>query len=199
MESSNTNENLRKMRNLEWYDCTDPFLVSQRESAALLYRAFNQTVESPAGFEERAKIYPRLLGQSSEGVYLTPPFYCDYGSFIYLEKNVYMNFGCVVLDGADVRIGENSMLGPNCQIYTVFHPMDHVERNKGMQRHKPVIIGKNVWLGGGVIVLAGVTVGDNSVIGAGSVVTKDVEAGVFACGNPCKVVRKSENGEQVRS
>lgn len=126
----------------------------------------------------------------SEGAYLEPPFRCDYGSNIKLGKNFYANFNCVILDVAEVTIGDNVLLGPNVQILTVGHPLDVKGRvEDGVEFGTPINVGDNVWLGGGVIICPGVNIGKNSVIGAGSVVTKDIPENVVAVGNPCKVLK----------
>ena len=121
---------------------------------------------------------------------IEPPFFCDYGTNIELGDKVFFNFNCVILDVAKVTIGSNVMFGPAVQIYTATHPMDAEERRSGLEFAKPVRIGNDVWLGGGVIVCPGVTIGDAAVIGAGSVVVRDIPAGVFAAGNPCRVIRE---------
>ena len=185
----------QKMRDFEWYDSEVPELIELRKKAFQLFREFNKTDEDLPSNKRRQEIIMELFGSVGENVGITPPFYCDYGKFIFLGKNVFMNFGCTILDGCDVKIGDNVMIGPNCHIYTVFHPMDHEERNKNLQNHKPVTIGNNVWFGGGVIVLPGVTIGDNCVIGAGSLVNKNIPSSSFACGNPCKVVKQIKQNQ----
>lgn len=120
---------------------------------------------------------------------IEPPFFCDYGTNIRVGDRVFFNFNSVVLDVAEVVVGSDTMFGPAVQIYTATHPMDYRERRAGLEAGKPVTIGSDVWVGGGAIILPGVTIGERSVIGAGSVVTKDVPPGVFAAGNPCRVIR----------
>ena len=122
---------------------------------------------------------------------MQPPFYCDYGANIELGERVFFNFNCVVLDVCRVRIGSFSLFGPAVQIYTPMHPMDATLRRK-QEYGKPVEIGADVWVGGGAIILPGVTIGSQAVIGAGSVVTRDVPEKVFAAGNPCRVIRELE-------
>ena len=131
-----------------------------------------------------------MLGEKGEGVYIEPPFYCDYGSNIFLGNKVYMNFNCVILDCNIVRIGDGTMLGPAVQIYAATHPLDAAQRAAGPELAYPVTIGRDVWIGGGAIIGPGVTIGDNTTIGAGSVVVKDIPANVFAAGNPCKAIRQ---------
>jgi maltose O-acetyltransferase len=122
-------------------------------------------------------------------VWLQPPFFCDYGSNIHLGKKVFFNFNCVVLDVCEVRIGDRTMFGPAVQVYAATHPLDAAERSSGRELGKPVVIGADVWVGGGAVICPGVTIGDRAVIGAGAVVTRDVPAGVFAAGNPCRVIK----------
>lgn len=119
----------------------------------------------------------------------TTPFYCDYGTNIITGEGVFFNFNCVVLDVMEVNIGSKTMFGPNVQIYTATHPLDYKIRNTGLEYAKPITIGENVWVGGSVVICPGITIGDNSIIGAGSVVTKSIPANVIAAGNPCKVIR----------
>lgn len=130
-----------------------------------------------------------LFGRGGDSVNIAPPFYCDYGANIELGERVYFNMNCVVLDCAPVKIGSFTMFGPAVQIYTPVHPLDHLERRK-LESAKPIEIGDDVWVGGGAIILPGVRIGSRSVIGAGSVVTRDVPEGVLAVGNPCRVLRK---------
>ena len=125
-----------------------------------------------------------------ENVYFEPPFHCEYGKHITLGENFYSNAGCVMLDVARIRIGNNVMFGPNVSIYTAGHPLHPDSRNSGYEYGIPVTIGNNVWIGGCCVILPGVTIGDNAVIGAGSVVTKDIPANVCAAGNPCRVIRE---------
>lgn len=120
-----------------------------------------------------------------------PPFFCDYGVHIFLGRKVFFNFNCVILDVCRVTIGDYSMFGPAVQIYTAAHPME-AEARRGREFGRPVTVGSDVWVGGGAILCPGVTVGSRSVIGAGSVVTRDIPEGVFAAGNPCRVIRRVE-------
>ena len=130
-----------------------------------------------------------LFGQTGPKIYIEPPFACDYGSNIFAGDDLYMNFNCVVLDCAEVHFGSQVMCGPNVQIYTATHPLDPELRCSGSELAKPIRIGNRVWLGGGTIVCPGVTIGDDTTIGAGSVVTRDIPAKVFAAGNPCRVIK----------
>ncbi|UZR94498.1 sugar O-acetyltransferase [Chondrinema litorale] len=172
----------------EMYDPEDAELVAERKTARLLFQQYNATTEHD--LEERKQILTELMGQNGDNVNIQPPFYCDYGYNIYLGKNCFFNFDCVILDVCKVTIGDNLMAAPKVQIYTATHPLDPVKRNSGRELGAEIKIGNNVWLGGGCIICPGVTIGDNSTIGAGSVVTRDIPANVFAAGNPCKVVKE---------
>ena len=177
-----------KLQNGLVYNDFDPELFQRRVAAKKLFRAYNQTSDEETAL--RGKLMRQLFRAVGDGVWIEPDFRCEFGKNIILEDNVYINFGCVILDCAEVVIGADSLLGPNIGIYAVNHAIDAEERIRGGCSGKPVRIGKNVWLGGDVKLLAGVTIGDNSVVGAGSVVTKSIPADVVAAGNPCRVLRK---------
>jgi maltose O-acetyltransferase len=170
----------------EMYDPLDPELAAARERARDLCQALNATREAQQ--QERRQFLYELFGRGGDTVWMQPPFFCDYGSNIELGERVFFNFNCVVLDVCPVRIGSFSLFGPAVQIYTAMHPL-----NAGLRRRqefgKPVDIGSDVWVGGGAIILPGVRIGSQAVIGAGSVVTRDVPDGMFAAGNPCRVIR----------
>jgi maltose O-acetyltransferase len=170
------------------YDPRDPGLVAARKAARALLGSYNATAAS-VDLEERARILARLLGRAGEGAWIEPPFQCDYGFNIALGRGVYMNFGCVILDVAPVSIGDNALFGPAVQLYTAGHPLDAEERRAGLEWGKPIAIGDDVWIGGNVVVVPGVTIGARTVVAAGSVVTRDLPAGVVAAGNPCRVIR----------
>ncbi|MEO8344639.1 MAG: sugar O-acetyltransferase [Betaproteobacteria bacterium] len=177
-----------KMLAGELYNASDPGLVAERLRARELCHKLNSS--SPGIPEaERAELLFQLLGAATDA-YVTPPFYCDYGRNIELGSNVYFNFNCVILDVARVTVGNNVLFGPAVQVYTASHPMSAEERRSGLEYGKPVAIGNDVWLGGGAILCPGVTIGERTVIGAGSVVVRDLPAGVFAAGNPCRVIRQ---------
>jgi maltose O-acetyltransferase len=178
-----------KMLAGELYDPLDAELVAGRSRARELCEALNATPE--AAQAERRRIVQALFGQGGDTVWMQPPFYCDYGTNIELGERVFFNFNCVVLDVCRVRIGSFALFGPAVQIYTPLHPLDAGLRRK-QEFGKPVEIGADVWVGGGAIILPGVTIGACAVIGAGSVVTRDVPSGVFAAGNPCRVIRAIE-------
>ncbi|WP_303847701.1 sugar O-acetyltransferase [Aeromonas sobria] len=168
------------------YDAADPALVAARERCRALLGVLNRESTSSPGWDERLT---RLLGSRADRCFITPPFFCDYGTNIHVGKNFYANFNCTILDVCEVHIGDNVLLAPGVQIYTAAHPIAVAPRIKGVEFGKSVRIGHNVWIGGSTVICPGVTIGDNSVIGAGSVVTKDVPANVVAVGNPCKVLR----------
>ena len=171
----------------ELYDAMDPELVRGRDRARDLCQALNATREAETA--ERRRILVELFGKGGDSVWMQPPFYCDYGENIQLGERVFFNFNCVVLDVCPVRIGDFTLFGPAVQIYTPMHPLNAAERRE-KEYGKPVDIGSDVWVGGGAIILPGVTIGSRAVIGAGSVVTRDVPEGVFAAGNPCRVIRE---------
>ena len=175
-----------KMLAGDLYDLADPELVAARMRARDLCQALNATSEAEA--EERRRILRGLFGAGGGTVWMQPPFFCDYGANIVLGERVFFNFNCVVLNVCRVRSGAFSLFGPAVQIYTATHPFDP-ELRRREEFGKPVEIGSDVWVGGGAIVLPGVKIGSRAVIGAGSVVTKDIPEGVFAAGNPCRVIR----------
>src|SRR4051812_47207996 len=176
-----------KMLAGELYNPLDAELVRTRERARDLCQDLNATREKEQ--EARRRILVELFGKGGESVWMQPPFYCDYGSNIFLGQRVFFNFNCVVLDVCEVRIGDFTLFGPAVQIYTATHPMNAELRRK-QEFAKPIMIGSDVWVGGGAIFCPGVNVGSKSVIGAGSVVTRDTPERVFAAGNPCRVIRE---------
>jgi maltose O-acetyltransferase len=178
----------QKMLAGERYDATDPELSQERLRARLLLKELNDSREDEA--EKRSAIIQQLLPQAGQDCWLQPPFYCDYGYNIVIGDKVFFNFNCVVLDVMPVTIGSRTLVGPNVQIYTATHPLDFKERAAGLEFAMPIHIGEDVWIGGSAIICPGVSIGERSVIGAGSVVTKDIPAGVFAAGNPCRVIRE---------
>ncbi len=177
-----------KMLSGELYNPLDKQLTEERLKARLLIKQLNDSREDETA--ERNRILKELIPFAGIDLWLQPPFYCDYGSNIKIGDKVFFNFNCVVLDVAQVTIGSRTMFGPNVQIYTATHPINYVERSSGVEYAKPIFIGDDVWIGGSAVICPGVTIGDRTVIGAGSVVTKDIPADVFAAGNPCKVIRK---------
>jgi maltose O-acetyltransferase len=175
-----------KMLAGELYDPLDPELVAARVRARDLCQDLNATREADAA--ERRRILCDLFGAGGESAWMQPPFFCDYGTNIELGERVFFNFNCVVLDVCRVRIGSFTLFGPAVQIYTATHPLE-AKLRRTRELGKPVEIGGDVWVGGGAIILPGVHIGSNAVIGAGSVVTRDIPAAVFAAGNPCRVIR----------
>ncbi len=179
---------LEKMLSGQMYDPMDPYLVERRARARLLCHDYNQL--RPSATSDIQEILHQLLGSHDGPVTIEPSFHCDYGDHIHVGKNFFANFNCVFLDVAEIRIGDRVMMATAVQLLTATHPIAAAERNSGRELGYPITIGDDVWLGGGVIVLPGVTIGDRAVIGSGSVVTKDIPADCVAVGNPCKVVKK---------
>ena len=186
MENSMKTEK-EKMLAGELYNALDPQLTSERRRARLVMKDLNETRDDQQ--KERAALIRELIPASGPGTWIEPPFYCDYGTNITLGERVFFTFNCVVLDVTPVKIGSRVLFGPAVQIYAATHPMSAKERSTGLEAGKPVEIGDDVWVGGGAIICPGVRIGARSVIGAGSVVTRDIPEGVFAAGNPCRVIR----------
>jgi len=176
-----------KMLAGELYDALDPDLVAGRDRARDLCQTLNATREAEQ--EVRRHLLSQLLGKGGDTVWMQPPFYCDYGSNIELGNRVFFNFNCIVLDVCRVRIGDYTQFGPGVQILTPMHPFNAELRRK-QEYGKPIEIGSDVWVGGGALILPGVRIGARTVIGAGSIVTRDIPDGVFAAGNPCRVIRE---------
>ena len=188
-----------KMLAGELYDCGDKELLAQWHKAKNLTRDYNQT--SSEDLDKKNSILTELLGRKGKNLWITAPFFVDYGNNIYFGNNCEVNMNCTFLDDNKIIIGDNALIAPNVQIYTAFHPTNaqnrfgEVKEDGSFEFCKtqtaPVIIGDNVWIGGGAIIMPGVTLGDNVVIGAGSVVTKDIPSNKIAYGNPCKVIREN--------
>jgi maltose O-acetyltransferase len=162
----------------ELYDATDPELAAERERARELLQRFD--------LERDPAVLGRLFGRLGENTGVEAPFHCDYGWNIALGERVYVNAFCVFLDCAPIEIGDRTLLGPSVQLYTATHPVKASERRQGLEYARPITIGADAWLGGGSIVLPGVSVGEGAVVGAGSVVTHDVPPGVTVAGNPAR-------------
>lgn len=177
-----------RMVNGELYDASDPQLTQERLRARRLFKAYNDCDVDDT--DTRQRLLRELIPNAGAGLNIEPPFYCDYGWNIYIGENVFFNFNCVVLDVARVLIGDRVLFGPGVHLYTATHPLDAATRRTGLELGKPVTIGDDVWIGGGAIICPGVTIGSRTVIGAGSVVTRDIPADVVATGNPCRIVRK---------
>ena len=169
-------------------DDRDEEVEARRLVAKRLFRAYNRTTETDV--EVREKIKTELFRSVGKNVFIEPDFICELGSNITIGDNVFINFGCIIFDMGEVTIGDNAMFGPRVGIYTTNHAFDAEERVANVVMSKPIHIGNRVWLSADVKIVQGVTIGDNSIIGAGSVVTKDIPSNVIAAGNPCRVIRK---------
>lgn len=172
----------------ELYDPGDPELRELRLNARLMTEQFNAiSIREKA---QRAEVLKALFGSTGERIYIEPTFNCDYGCNIHVGESFYANFGCVILDVAEVRIGDNCMMAPNVGIYTATHPIDPVERNSGLELAAPITIGDNCWIGGNAVINPGVTLGDNVVVASGAVVTKSFGDNVVIGGNPARVIKQ---------
>ncbi|AQY50333.1 maltose O-acetyltransferase [Listeria weihenstephanensis FSL R9-0317] len=181
-----------KMISGELYRAGDAELVADRERARHLCAAINGVVSDK---DEREKPIRELLGMAGKDVYMEPNVRCDYGYNIEVGDYFYANFDCVFLDCAPIKIGNNCMFAPGVHVYTAYHPLDADERNSGLELAKAVTIGNNVWVGGRSVINPGINIGDNAVIGSGSVVTKDVPANAVVAGNPARVIRQLDKQE----
>jgi maltose O-acetyltransferase len=181
-------ENKRRMLAGEWFVPEDPELLADTERRMALCAAYNAPTVRPAA--ERRAILTELLGSVGEGVSVRAPFHCDVGYHVTLGAHTFVNFGAVFLDLAPITVGSHAQLGPYVQLLTSTHELAADRRQEGWERALPITLGDNVWLGGGVIVCPGVTIGQDTVVGAGSVVTRDLPPGVLAVGNPARIVRE---------
>ena len=161
-----------------------------RERAECAERTYDLNLLRPSQVAEREALLRKLFGKTGQHFTVISPFFCDYGYNIEIGENFFMNMNCVILDGARVVFGDNVFVAPGCGFYTAGHPLDSERRNQGLEYALPITVGNNVWIGAQVCVLPGVSIGDNSVIGAGSVVTRSIPANVLAAGNPCRVIRE---------
>ncbi|AXV33256.1 maltose acetyltransferase [Aeromonas hydrophila] len=166
------------------YNCMALELDLLRRETARLYRRFNRSDEE----DEQLALLQQIVGELAQGAFICPPLYCTYGRHIHLGERSYINMGATLLDNAPIRIGAEVMIGPNVQIYTAAHALDADERIQGVETALPVTIEDRVWIGGGAILLPGVTIGREAVVGAGAVVTKDVPAGARVVGNPTRLL-----------
>jgi maltose O-acetyltransferase len=171
----------------ELYRADDPDLVEGHLRAVRLTDTYNNTPPDDPG---RQRLLEELLGGIGEDSVVRTPLHCDYGCYLHIGARTFVNFGLVALDAAPITIGDDVQIGPNVQLLTPTHPIDPRLRREKWEAAEPIAIGHNVWLGGGAIVLPGVTVGDDTVVGAGAVVTKDLPPGVVAAGNPARVIRE---------
>lgn len=174
-------------RDLEMAYISDDAVMEEQKMCRKILQKLNFADRSD--FDEISRIVKKLLGKS-ENAFINPPFYCDYGSHIEVGKNFFANYNCTIIDVAKVIIGDNCQMAPNVSIYTAGHPLHPVSRNSLYEYGISVTIGDNVWIGGNTVILPGVHIGSNTVIGAGSVVTKDIPDWVVAAGNPCRVIKK---------
>jgi maltose O-acetyltransferase len=178
-----------KMLSGESYDASDPELVAGRIRARRLTQQLGAL--DPAEDAERDALLRALLGELGEGAWVEAPFHCDYGTQIRLGTRVFINMGCIFLDAAPITLGDDVQIGPGVQLLTSDHPRDAEGRSGGLESALPISIGDRAWLGGGVIVLPGVEIGRDAVIGAGSVVTRSVPEGVVAAGSPCRLISQT--------
>ena len=178
----------QKMLSQKPYIASDPELSKERMLAQKTCFEINSL--SPEFVEKRNQLLKNLLGSVKDNFYVEPPFHCDYGYNISIGEKFYSNYNLIILDCGKVSIGDNVMLAPNVSIFTAGHPIDAEMRNKEWEYAIPVKIGNNVWIGGNTVINPGISIGDNTVIGSGSVLTKDIPSNVIAAGNPCKVIRK---------
>ncbi len=177
-----------KMLTGESYNCLDPDLEAERQKTKELFRLYNLTEAVP----ERHTILQQLLGQIGQNSIIERPFYCSYGQNTHIGDHVYLNYMCTILDCNEVHIGHHVMIGPTVQIYTAAHLLQAETRNQGLEIAKPIVIEDKVWLGGGAILLPGVRIGRNAVVGAGAVVSRNVPANTVVAGNQARVIRESE-------
>lgn len=171
-------------------------MTDERIHAKQLCHEYNQL--GPMQHDERAAFMGQILGKTGENCFIEAPFWCDYGYNIEVGDYFYANHNCIILDGSRVTFGSHIFLGPNCAFYTAGHPLDVEQRNNWLQYSYPITVGDNVWIGGNTVVLAGVNIGSDTVIGAGSVVTKDIPSGVVAAGNPCRVLREITDADRIK-
>lgn len=177
------------------YKASDYELYTERQNTKELIFRFNSL--PPSDVAGRNDIIRKLFCKTGENFIIEPPFHCDYGSNISIGNNFYSNFNLIILDCAKTEIGDNVLIGPNVGIYPAGHPVHHELRTPEYEFAFPVHIGNNVWIGGSVVINPGITIGDNTVIGSGSVVTKDIPANVVAAGNPCKVIREITDRDKI--
>ena len=191
----NPTEQFARMATGAMYDDLTPELIAARIEAVQATDAYNRSYGQPA--EEREALLRRVVGSMGRDVNLEPTFRCEFGRNIHLGSHFFANFDCVMLDGAPITIGDNVLLGPKIGLYTANHALDPRERDDGACRARPITIGDDVWLGGNVTVLPGVTIGSGTVIGGGSVVTRSIPPGVIAAGNPARVIRNVTEADRT--
>ena len=180
-----------KLHNGEIYDPNDKELMQVQLACLDRLYAFNNT--PPSHVEERAQMLPAMFAEIGDGCYIEPPLRANWGGrHVHFGAHVYANFNLTLVDDTHIYVGDCTMFAPNVTVATAAHPLDPLLREKGLQYNKPVRIGRNCWIGAGAIILPGVTIGDNTVVGAGSVVTRDLPSNVVAVGNPCRVIKTIE-------
>lgn len=185
MQTSDGRSEKEKMLAGDLYDASAPEIQADQAAAKEWMVRYNAALALPAG--ERRKLLLERFAAVGDGAVIRPPFHCDYGYNISLGAGVFLNFNCVILDVVAVIIGDRTQIGPGVQILTADHPRDLATRETGLEFGRPIHIGRNVWIGGGALILPGVTIGDDAIVGAGSVVTRDVPAGATVMGNPARV------------
>ena len=186
-----------KMQSGVLYDANNDYtLFKDRIRCKSLCHKYNNL--PPEKIQKRKKLLKKIIGKTKENFWIEQSFWCDYGYNIELGENFYANHNFVVLDPGKVTFGDNVFIGPSCSFYTAQHPLDVETRNRGLEYAFSITVGDNVWFGGNVTVLPGVTIGSNTVIGAGSVVTKDIPSGVLAAGNPCRVIREITDADKTK-
>ena len=176
-----------KMRRGEMYDWSDPVIDRSLTRSRLACERFNK---SGIDHDDYRTLLEEMVPGVPKSVTILPPFHCDHGNGLHLGEAVFINYNAMMLDAADITIGAHTLIGPNCSLYTPQHPIDYRLRRKTLESAHPIVIGEDCWLGGNVTVCPGVTIGDRTVVGAGSVVTKDIPSDCVAAGNPCKVIRR---------
>ena len=170
------------------YNPVSPQLILDRDKASRICHRYNKRTFHEVNMRNRTM---KKFLHTKGNFWIKPPFYCDYGYNIFIGKDVMVHYNCVFLDVCPIHIGDHTLIGPNSQLYTACHSLDAQERKENKEFGKPIHIGSNVWIGGGVIILPGITIGDNVIIAAGSVVTKDIPSNTIAGGNPCTIIRET--------
>ena len=197
--TSESEKNISECEKMEaglWYDANnDEALCLARTETETLCFELNQT--NPKETEKRCEILKKIFPNAESGTVILSPVMADYGKNVFIGEKTFINHGVYLMDCAKITIGKHCFIGPDCAFYTAVHPLLSDERNLGLEKALPITIGDNVWFGGKVIILPGVKIGSGSVIGAGSVVTKDVPLGVVAAGNPCRVLRKITDADRI--
>lgn len=185
-----------KMKCGKWYDANnDPLLIQQRLKADSLSQQYNSV--NPIDRKTKDELLNEMIGSLGKDCEIVAPLYVDYGTYVTLGDHCFINRNAYLMDGGGITIGSRCFIGPSCGLYTAVHPLHYEDRNKGLEKALPIVIGNNCWLGADVKVMPGVSIGNNVVIGAGSIVTKNIESNVLAMGNPCKVVRVIDENDKL--